>query len=205
MRRGAVSRRRWDSKPAIRRAAACRRVDASAPTSRSCSARSTASRSSTSTTAPRRRSRARCSTPSSRPTRCEYANVHRGLHYLSNTATAKFEEARETVRRFLNAGSAEEIIFTRNATAAINLVAQSFGACASARATRSCSRSWSTTPTSCPGTSTASARRGPQVGADLDDGELLLDEFERLLDRAPRWSPSRTCRTCSAPSCRSRR
>jgi cysteine desulfurase/selenocysteine lyase len=59
--------------------------------------------------------------------RSEYANVHRGLHYLSNTATAKFEEARETARRFLNAGSADEIIFTRNATAGINLVAQSFG------------------------------------------------------------------------------
>jgi cysteine desulfurase/selenocysteine lyase len=57
----------------------------------------------------------------------EYANVHRGLHYLSNTATANFEEARETVRRFLNAGSSDEIIFTRNATEAINLVATSFG------------------------------------------------------------------------------
>jgi len=57
----------------------------------------------------------------------EYANVHRGLHYLSNTATTNFENARETVRRFLNAGSAEEIVFTRNATDAINLVASSFG------------------------------------------------------------------------------
>jgi cysteine desulfurase/selenocysteine lyase len=57
----------------------------------------------------------------------EYANVHRGLHYLSNMATAKFEEARETVRRFLNARSADEIVFTRNATEAINLVASSFG------------------------------------------------------------------------------
>ena len=57
----------------------------------------------------------------------EYANVHRGLHYLSNTATARFEEARETVRRFLNAPSTDEIIFTRNATEAINLVASSYG------------------------------------------------------------------------------
>ncbi len=57
----------------------------------------------------------------------EYANVHRGLHYLSNTATQKFEDARETVRRFLNAPSTDEIIFTRNSTEAINLVAQSFG------------------------------------------------------------------------------
>ena len=57
----------------------------------------------------------------------EYANVHRGLHYLSNTATQAFEDARESVRRFLNAPSHEQIIFTRNATDAINLVAQSFG------------------------------------------------------------------------------
>lgn len=59
--------------------------------------------------------------------RFEYANVHRGLHHLSNVATDHFEAARETVRRFLNAGSADEIIFTRNATSAINLVASSFG------------------------------------------------------------------------------
>ena len=59
--------------------------------------------------------------------RFEYANVHRGLHHLSNVATEHFEAARETVRRFLNAGSTEEIIFTRNATSAINLVARSVG------------------------------------------------------------------------------
>jgi cysteine desulfurase / selenocysteine lyase len=57
----------------------------------------------------------------------EYANVHRGLHYLSNAATSKFEDAREVVRRFLNAQSCEEIVFTRNATEAINLVASSYG------------------------------------------------------------------------------
>jgi len=57
----------------------------------------------------------------------EFANVHRGLHYLSNASTAAYENARQTVARFINAGSNEEIIFTRNATEAINLVAQSFG------------------------------------------------------------------------------
>lgn len=59
--------------------------------------------------------------------RFEYANVHRGIHLLSNTATQKYEDARETVRRFLNAPSAEEIVFTKNATESINLVAYSFG------------------------------------------------------------------------------
>ena len=56
-----------------------------------------------------------------------YANVHRGLHYLSNTATEQFEEARTTVQRFLNAASDEEIIFTKNATESINLVAYGLG------------------------------------------------------------------------------
>jgi len=57
----------------------------------------------------------------------EYANVHRGLHYLSNAATDAYENARAITAKFLNAPSSNEIIFTSNATAAINLVAQSFG------------------------------------------------------------------------------
>src|SRR5437764_4758076 len=56
----------------------------------------------------------------------EYANVHRGLHYLANAATEAYEGAREKVRAFLNAQRPEEIIFTRNATEAINLVAYTF-------------------------------------------------------------------------------
>jgi cysteine desulfurase/selenocysteine lyase len=56
----------------------------------------------------------------------EYANVHRGLHYLANAATEAYEGAREKVRGFLNAARPEEIIFTRNATEAINLVAYTF-------------------------------------------------------------------------------
>jgi cysteine desulfurase/selenocysteine lyase len=57
----------------------------------------------------------------------EYANVHRGLHFLSNAATEAYEEAREIVRAFLNAPSAEEIVFTRSSTEAMNLVAASYG------------------------------------------------------------------------------
>ncbi|HUB64222.1 MAG TPA: cysteine desulfurase [Methylocella sp.] len=57
----------------------------------------------------------------------EYANVHRGLHHLANAATEAYEAARESVRTFLNAGSIDEIIFTKSATEAINLVAASFG------------------------------------------------------------------------------
>ncbi len=57
----------------------------------------------------------------------EYSNVHRGLHFLSNAATESYENARKSVRKFLNAPSDDEIIFTKNATEAINLVAQSYG------------------------------------------------------------------------------
>jgi cysteine desulfurase / selenocysteine lyase len=56
-----------------------------------------------------------------------YSNVHRGLHYMANASTEAFEAAREKVRAFINAGSTEEIIFTRSVTGAINLVASSYG------------------------------------------------------------------------------
>lgn len=56
-----------------------------------------------------------------------YANIHRGLYALSQNLTASFEEVRGTVARFIGAGSEKEIIFTRNSTEAINLVAQSWG------------------------------------------------------------------------------
>jgi len=57
----------------------------------------------------------------------EYSNVHRGLHYLANAATEGYESARAKVAGFLNAARTDEIVFTRGATEAINLVAQTFG------------------------------------------------------------------------------
>jgi cysteine desulfurase / selenocysteine lyase len=57
----------------------------------------------------------------------EYANVHRGAYYLSETATAAYEAAREKVRAFINAGSLKEVVFTKGATEAINLVAATWG------------------------------------------------------------------------------
>ena len=59
--------------------------------------------------------------------RYEYANVHRGLHYLSNKATENYEDARKTVAEFINSNHVNEIIFTKNATEALNLVAHSYG------------------------------------------------------------------------------
>ncbi len=114
--------------------------------------------------------------------RRDNSNVHRGAHTLAGRATAAFEGARETVRRFLGAGSAEEIVFVRGTTEGVNLVAHVFGQ--------------------------RSVRRGDEVvvsqlehhsnivpwqllcertGAVLrvipvdDRGELLLDAYERLL------------------------
>lgn len=55
------------------------------------------------------------------------SNVHRGIHYLSAKATDEFELARKKVARFINASDSREIVFTRNATEAINLVAYSWG------------------------------------------------------------------------------
>src|SRR5690606_26494674 len=60
--------------------------------------------------------------------RHEYANVHRGLHTLANRATEAYEAGRDKVARFLNARRRDEIVFTRSATEAINLVASSFAA-----------------------------------------------------------------------------
>ncbi len=57
----------------------------------------------------------------------EYANVHRGLHYLSNAATDAYERAREAARRFINAADVSEIVFTKSATEAINTVAYGYG------------------------------------------------------------------------------
>lgn len=58
----------------------------------------------------------------------EYANVHRGLHYLSNLATDKYEATRGKIARFLNAGSEHEIVFTTGATEGINLISYAWAA-----------------------------------------------------------------------------
>jgi len=57
----------------------------------------------------------------------ENANIHRGVHYLSELATAEFEKARATVRAFVNAARSSEIVFTRGTTESLNLVAQTYG------------------------------------------------------------------------------
>ena len=59
--------------------------------------------------------------------RLEHANIHRGVHHLSQQATEAYEQARETVRSFINAKNRHEVLFTKGTTDGINLVASSFG------------------------------------------------------------------------------
>ena len=111
-----------------------------------------------------------------------YSNVHRGVHRMSQLCTDAFEAGRETVARYINAGSSDEIVFTRNATEAINLVADCFGRAflkagdeviISTLEHHSNIVPWQMLRT--------------RFGIDLkiapidDDGNFLLDEFEALL------------------------
>jgi cysteine desulfurase / selenocysteine lyase len=112
----------------------------------------------------------------------EYANVHRGLHYLSNTATARFEDAREITRRFLNAPTVDEIIFTRSSTEAINLVASSFGGMVLGEGDEVVLSIMEHHSNIVPWHFHRERRGAVLKWAPISDtGEFLLDEFERLL------------------------
>lgn len=111
------------------------------------------------------------------------ANIHRGVHLLSESATDAYEAARRTVQRFLNAEDRSEIIFVRGATEAINLVAQTYGRAhvgagdeivISAMEHHSNIVPWQM----------LCEERGARlrVAPINDDGELLLDQFESLLN-----------------------
>ena len=112
----------------------------------------------------------------------EYANVHRGLHYLSTLSTANFEKARETVRRFINAQSEAEIIFTRNATEAINLVASSYGGPHIGEGDEIVLSIMEHHSNIVPWYFLKEQQGAVLKWAPIsDDGELLLDKFEALL------------------------
>ncbi len=114
--------------------------------------------------------------------RFEYANVHRGLHYLSNTATTKYEDARETVRRFLNAASADEVVFTHNATAAINIVADGYGRGRIGEGDEIVLSIMEHHANIVPWHFHRERNGAVLKWIPMDDnGELLIDEFERLL------------------------
>lgn len=114
--------------------------------------------------------------------RSQNANIHRGVHYLSEVATFEYEKARGKVKNFINAADSKEIIFTSGTTAGINLVASSFGrtflsagdeVIISAMEHHSNIVPWQL----------ICEERGAvlRVIPMNDDGELLLDEYEKLL------------------------
>src|ERR1700726_4276527 len=112
----------------------------------------------------------------------EYANVHRGLHSLANAATEAYEGARAKVAKFLNAGRSEEIVFTRNATEAINLVSYSWGE-ANIKAGDEIVISIMEHHSNIVPWHFLRERHGAVIKwADVDDeGNFLIDEFEKAL------------------------
>ena len=110
------------------------------------------------------------------------ANVHRGVHVLSQRATAGFEAARESLARFLGAAEAREIVFTRNATEAINLVAQAWGRANLRPGDEVLITAMEHHSNIVPWQMAAEATGARLRVAPIDDsGALLVDEFERLL------------------------
>jgi cysteine desulfurase/selenocysteine lyase len=110
------------------------------------------------------------------------ANVHRGVHALSERATEQFELAREKVRAFINAPRVEEIVFVRGATEAINLVAQSFGRSRLRRGDEilisAMEHHSNIVPWQLLCESTGAVLRVAPIN---DDGELVVGEFEAML------------------------
>jgi len=110
------------------------------------------------------------------------SNIHRGVHYLSERATQAYEQARQAAQRFVNAGDANELIFVRGTTEAINLVAQTYGRkhvgagdeiIISAMEHHSNIVPWQM----------LCAEKGAKLRVIPinDQGEILLDEYEKLL------------------------
>ncbi|HKI05667.1 MAG TPA: cysteine desulfurase [Thermoanaerobaculia bacterium] len=111
-----------------------------------------------------------------------YANVERGVHTLSQRSTEARERARETVRRFLNAPSAQEVIFLRGVTEAINLVAASWGRKNVGPGDEILITGLEHHSNIVPWVMLCEERGAVLKAAPLDDrGEVRLDEFERLL------------------------
>ena len=115
------------------------------------------------------------------------ANVHRGVHFLSQQATELHEAARETVRRFIGARSTAEIIFTRGTTESINLLASSFGQACMTEGDEVIVTAMEHHSNIVPWQLLAS-RRGIRLRViPMNDcGELLLDEYERLFNERTR-------------------
>ncbi len=112
----------------------------------------------------------------------ECANVHRGLHLLSERSTAAYEGARKKVRRFLNAAHTREIIYTRGTTEAINLVAQTYGRVNTGEGDEILITALEHHSNIVPWQMLVEEKRAVLRVAPIDDrGEVIFEEFEKLL------------------------
>ncbi len=115
------------------------------------------------------------------------ANVHRGVHELSQQATDAYEAARERVRAYFNAGSVREVIFTRNATEGINLVAYTFARARLKPGDEVIISAMEHHSNIVPWQLACEATGAHLRVAPIDDrGELILEEFDRLLTPSTR-------------------
>ena len=110
------------------------------------------------------------------------ANIHRGVHYLSQLATEEFEAGRQTVQKFVNAAHASEIVFTRGTTEAINLVAQSYGRSHVGAGDEVLITAMEHHSDIVPWQMLCEEKGAKLAVAPINDrGELILEEFEKLL------------------------
>ena len=113
----------------------------------------------------------------------EHSNVHRGVHYLSQTATTAYEAAREKVKRFINAREAAECVFVRGTTEGINLVASSYGRKFINEGDEILISGMEHHSNIVPWQMTAEERRAKIRVIPLNDrGELIIEEYEKLLN-----------------------
>ena len=118
------------------------------------------------------------------------ANIHRGVHYLSEHATEDYEAARRTVQGFLNAADASEIVFVRGATEAINLVAQTYGRTNVHAGDEVLITGMEHHSNIVPWQILCEEKGARLRVAPINDrGELLLEEFENLLGPRTKSSP----------------
>lgn len=112
----------------------------------------------------------------------ENANIHRGVHFLSELATSKHDRARQAVRGFINAGDVKELIFVRGTTEAINLVAQTYGRVHVSSGDEVLITAMEHHSNIVPWQILCNEKGAKLRVAPINDaGELILDEFEKLL------------------------
>ena len=122
------------------------------------------------------------------------ANIHRGIHTLAEEATAAFEATRDTVRQFINAGSREEIIFTRGTTEGINLVAYTWGRQNLKAGDEVIISTMEHHSNIVPWQIICEEKSAVlKVIPISDEGELLMDEYEKLLKPKNKISFRSTC------------